>query len=101
MLAAWCVHAAAPPPPPLAALTTAYPHPQLTYEFRKLLHLVFIPFMVAVCFHGGPLRILGAVLLAWYIADRLYFTTRMTFLVSSPIYKSVGRGTLVRFDLPT
>ena len=85
-------------------LLTAYllpsKHPQLTYEFRKLMHLLFIPFMVAICFHGRPLRILGAVLLTWYLADRLYFTTKMTFLVSAPIYKSVGRGTLVRFDLP-
>lgn len=73
---------------------------QLKYEVRKTVHLLFIPFMVAVCFHGRLLRLLGGVLLAWYLADRLYFTTKMTFLVSSPSYKSVGRGALVRFDLP-
>eukprot|EP00752_Nemacystus_decipiens_P012611 g11168.t1 len=81
-------------------MSSAFLRDKLTYEFRKLLHLLFIPFMVAICFHGKPLRILGAVLLAWYLLDRLYFTTRMTFLVSAPIYKSVGRGTLVRFELP-
>ena len=90
----------APPYLLLTAYLLPSKHPQLTYEFRKLLHLLFIPFMVAICFHGRPLRILGAVLLTWYLADRLYFTTKMTFLVSAPIYKSVGRGTLVRFDLP-
>ena len=73
---------------------------QCNYEVRKVLHLLFIPFMIAVCFHGLHLRVLGGVLLAWYLADRLYFTTRMTFFVGSPSYTAVGRGTLVRFDLP-
>lgn len=50
---------------------------QLTYEFRKLMHLLFIPFMVAICFHSKALSVLGAVLLVWYLLDRLYFTTRM------------------------
>ncbi|CAB1097723.1 unnamed protein product [Ectocarpus sp. CCAP 1310/34] len=74
--------------------------PQLTFEVRKYLHLLFMPFMIAVCFHGRALQILGAILLAWYLLDRLYFTTKMTFLLSSPVYKPVGRGTLVRFELP-
>lgn len=56
--------------------------PQLTFEVRKYLHLLFIPFMIAVCFHGRPLQILGAILLAWYLLDRLYFTTKMS--VSPP-----------------
>ncbi|CBJ27980.1 putative respiratory burst oxidase protein [Ectocarpus siliculosus] len=73
---------------------------KLTFEARKYLHLLFIPFMIAVCFHGRALQILGAILLAWYLLDRLYFTTKMTFLLSSPVYKPVGRGTLVRFELP-
>ncbi|CAN0109472.1 unnamed protein product [Ectocarpus fasciculatus] len=73
---------------------------KLTFEVRKYLHLLFIPFMIAVCFHGRALQILGAILLTWYLLDRLYFTTKMTFLLSSPVYKPVGRGTLVRFELP-
>ncbi|CAM9786026.1 unnamed protein product [Scytosiphon promiscuus] len=73
---------------------------KVTYEVRKTLHLLTIPFMVAICFHGRPLQLLGAVLLVWYLVDRLYFTTKMTFLIDSPSFKAVGRGTLVRFELP-
>ncbi|CAM9880830.1 unnamed protein product [Ectocarpus fasciculatus] len=73
---------------------------RLTFETRKYLHMLFIPFMVALCFHGTRLKALSAVLLVWYLLDRFYFTTRMTFRLSSPVYKPVGRGTLVRFGLP-
>ncbi|CAM9969245.1 unnamed protein product [Ectocarpus sp. 4 AP-2014] len=81
-------------------MTVGLAKAKLTFEVRKYLHLLFIPFMIAVCFHGRALQILGAILLAWYLLDRLYFTTKMTFLLSSPVYKPVGRGTLVRFELP-
>lgn len=50
---------------------------QLTYELRKVLHMLFVPFMVAICFHTKPLSMVGAILLIWYLVDRLYFTTRM------------------------
>ena len=50
---------------------------QMTYELRKLMHMLFIPFIVAICFHGVVLRTLGIVLLVWYLLDRLYFTTKM------------------------
>ena len=98
--ARWLELRADTPAPHLPLLAALVFPAQLTYEARKAVHLLFIPFMVAVCFHGRWLRLLGGVLLAWYLADRLYFATKMTFLISSPSYKSVGRGTLVRFDLP-
>lgn len=47
------------------------------FEFRKALHMLFLPFIVAVCFHTKALRYMGAMLLVWYLIDRLYFTTRM------------------------
>eukprot|EP00752_Nemacystus_decipiens_P012610 g11167.t2 len=72
----------------------------LTYEIRKALHLLFIPFTVAMCFHGKALRVTCSILLVWYLVDRLYFTTRMSFCIERPIMKPVGRGTFVRFDLP-
>lgn len=50
---------------------------QFTFEFRKLLHLLFVPFTVALCFHSPALKVVCSVLLVWYIVDRLYFTTRM------------------------
>lgn len=50
---------------------------KLTYEIRKSLHLLFIPFTVAMCFHGPALRVTCSILLVWYLLDRLYFTTRM------------------------
>ncbi|CAM9558042.1 unnamed protein product, partial [Hapterophycus canaliculatus] len=81
-------------------MSVGYIKEKLTYEIRKTLHLLTIPFMVAICFHGRSLRLLGAVLLVWYLVDRLYFTTKMTFLIASPNFKPVGRGTLVRFELP-
>eukprot|EP00903_Cladosiphon_okamuranus_P021567 g19829.t1 len=81
-------------------MSVGFAKAKVKYEVRKTIHLLFIPFMVAACFHGKWLRLLGGALLAWYLVDRLYFTTKMTFLVRSPSYKSVGRGTLVRFDLP-
>lgn len=49
----------------------------MTFEFRKALHLLFIPFTVALCFHGRALKALGVIILVWYLLDRLYFTTRM------------------------
>ena len=42
-----------------------------------MMHLAFIPFIIAICFHGGSLRLLGAILLMLYLADRFYFTTKM------------------------
>lgn len=50
---------------------------QLTYEFRKLLHMIFLPCVAAICFHSKALRIWGIILVVWYLLDRLYFTTRM------------------------
>lgn len=50
---------------------------QWTFELRKVIHLAFIPFIIAMFFHGTRLRNLGIILLAWYLVDRFYFTTRM------------------------
>eukprot|EP00904_Undaria_pinnatifida_P005572 jgi/Undpi1/2144/HiC_scaffold_12.g05530.m1 len=74
---------------------------KITFECRKLMHMLFIPFIVAICFHGSVLMAEGTILLVWYLLDRLYFTTKMTFFIDRPIFKPVGRGTLVRFELPT
>eukprot|EP00903_Cladosiphon_okamuranus_P005784 g5731.t1 len=57
----------------------------LTYEFRKVLHMLFIPFMVAMCFHGGALRAMCAVLLVVYSLDRMYFTTRMAGFLAEAV----------------
>ncbi|CAN0426842.1 unnamed protein product [Pylaiella littoralis] len=72
----------------------------MTFEVRKALHMIFIPFVLALCFHGEATRILCIVLLVVYIVDRLYFTTRMSFHIERPVFRPVGRGTFVRFDLP-
>lgn len=59
-------------------LLYTFPIPeQLTYEIRKVLHMLFVPFIVAICFHTKALSVVGAILLVWYLVDRLYFTTRM------------------------
>lgn len=50
---------------------------QITFECRKLMHMLFIPFIVAICFHGSVLMAEGTILLVWYLLDRLYFTTKM------------------------
>ncbi|CAM9785957.1 unnamed protein product [Scytosiphon promiscuus] len=72
----------------------------MTFEYRKALHLLFIPFTIALCFHGRALRAVCAIILVWYLLDRLYFTTRMSFYIERPVFRPVGRGTFVRFDLP-
>ncbi|CAB1097719.1 unnamed protein product [Ectocarpus sp. CCAP 1310/34] len=76
------------------------PKKLMTFEFRKALHMLFIPFMVAMCFHGKVLAVLAGILVAWYLVDRTYFTTRMHFCIERAVFRPVGRATLVRFDLP-
>lgn len=61
---------------PLPPSTRRVPS-QFTFEIRKVVHMLFIPFIIAVCFHTPTLCAVGAILLTWYIMDRLYFTTRM------------------------
>eukprot|EP00904_Undaria_pinnatifida_P005538 jgi/Undpi1/2113/HiC_scaffold_12.g05499.m1 len=72
----------------------------LSFEFRKVMHMLSIPFLLALCFHTKAVRSMGIVLLVWYLLDRMYFTTRMSFVIENPTFKPVGRGTFVRFDLP-
>ncbi|CBJ27976.1 putative respiratory burst oxidase homolog [Ectocarpus siliculosus] len=55
------------------------PKKLMTFEFRKALHMLFIPFMVAMCFHGKVLAVLAGILVAWYLVDRTYFTTRIGY----------------------
>ncbi|CAM9160730.1 unnamed protein product [Ascophyllum nodosum] len=86
---------------PIAApMLVGFLKSRLTFEVRKMLHMLFIPLIIALCFHTPALRLAGAILLTWYILDRLYFTIWMTFFIQRPVYKPVGRGTFVRFDLP-
>eukprot|EP00752_Nemacystus_decipiens_P012591 g11151.t1 len=73
----------------------------LTYETRKSMHMLFLPALVALCFHSATFRYVGAILLVWYCLDRFYFTTRQTFLINHPAFKAVGRGTMVGLDLPS
>lgn len=48
----------------------------MSFQFRKMLHLLFLPLMVALCFHSVVFRFVGAILIVWYLLDRLYFTTK-------------------------
>eukprot|EP00904_Undaria_pinnatifida_P005570 jgi/Undpi1/2142/HiC_scaffold_12.g05528.m1 len=73
---------------------------KISFEFRKSLHLMFLPLIVALCFHSVVFRYVGSILVLWYLADRLYFTTKQTFLITHPVFEAVGRGTRVTFDLP-
>ena len=59
------------------AAAASFHRTQLTFEVRKMLHMLFIPLIIALCFHTPALRLAGAILLTWYILDRLYFTIWM------------------------
>lgn len=48
----------------------------MSFEFRKGLHLLFLPLLVALCFHSVTFRYVGSILIVWYVLDRFYFTTR-------------------------
>ena len=48
----------------------------MTFENRKLMHLLFLPLIIALCFHSVQFRYVGSILIVWYILDRLYFTTK-------------------------
>ncbi|CAM9294444.1 unnamed protein product [Ectocarpus sp. 6 AP-2014] len=63
---------------------------RVTFETRKYLHMLFIPFVVALCFHGTRLKALGAVLLVWYLLDRFYFTTRIGYKYQPGAYVQVN-----------
>lgn len=56
---------------------TLYVNGQMTFEVRKAIHMLFIPFILGLCFHGNVLRYLCGMLLVLYVVDRLYYTTRM------------------------
>lgn len=58
-------------------LVCAFRFLQLSFEFRKVMHMLSIPFLLALCFHTKAVRSMGIVLLVWYLLDRMYFTTRM------------------------
>lgn len=49
---------------------------QMTFEFRKAMHMLFLLMLVAICFHSVVFRFVGSILIVWYILDRLYFTTK-------------------------
>ena len=49
---------------------------QMSFQVRKILHLIFLPLMVALCFHSVVFRYVGSILIVWYVLDRFYFTTR-------------------------
>ena len=48
----------------------------MSFQFRKGLHLLFLPLLVALCFHSVVFRYVGSILIVWYVLDRFYFTTR-------------------------
>ena len=39
------------------------------------MHLMFLPLLVALCFHSVVFRYVGSILIVWYLLDRGYFTT--------------------------
>ena len=49
---------------------------QMSFQTRKNLHMIFLPLMVALCFHSVVFRYVGSILIVWYILDRMYFTTK-------------------------
>eukprot|EP00904_Undaria_pinnatifida_P005569 jgi/Undpi1/2141/HiC_scaffold_12.g05527.m1 len=73
---------------------------KMAYQFRKILHMLFLPLLAALCFHSKMFRFVGSILLVWYILDRFYYTTKQTFLIDHPVFEAVGRGTMVILDLP-
>lgn len=49
---------------------------QMSFQLRKSLHMLFLPLMVALCFHSVVFRYVGTILIVWYTIDRVYFTTK-------------------------
>ena len=48
----------------------------MSFQFRKNLHMLLLPLLVALCFHSVHFRYVGSFLLLWYCFDRFYFTTK-------------------------
>lgn len=49
---------------------------QMSFQFRKNMHMLFLALLVALCFHSVHFRFVGGGLLVWYVLDRFYFTTK-------------------------
>ena len=47
----------------------------MSFQFRKSLHMLFLPMIIALCFHSVVLRYVSSILVVWYTFDRIYFTT--------------------------
>eukprot|EP00904_Undaria_pinnatifida_P005548 jgi/Undpi1/2122/HiC_scaffold_12.g05508.m1 len=73
---------------------------KIPFQTRKNMHMTFLALLVALCFHSVVFRYVGSILIVWYLLDRLYFTTKQTFLITHPVFEAVGRGTMVSLDLP-
>eukprot|EP00903_Cladosiphon_okamuranus_P007702 g7464.t1 len=75
-------------------------HTKLSFQFRKVMHMMFLVLLVVLCFHSSTFRYVASILLVWYTVDQFFFITKQTFLVSHPTYEAIGRGTMVGIDLP-
>ena len=40
------------------------------------MHMIFLMFLIALCFHSVHFRYVGSILIVWYVLDRLYYTTK-------------------------
>ena len=48
----------------------------MKFQTRKNMHMMFLAFLIALCFHSIVFRYVGSILIIWYIFDRLYYTTK-------------------------
>ena len=48
----------------------------MSFQCRKNLHMLFLPMLVALCFHSAVFRYVGGILIVWYTLDRVYFTSK-------------------------
>lgn len=49
---------------------------QLTFQFRKAMHMLFLVLLVVLCFHSSTFRYVASILLVWYAVDQFFFITK-------------------------
>lgn len=49
---------------------------QMKFDARKMMHALFLPVLIGLCFHSYVFRYVGSILIVWYLVDRFFFTTK-------------------------
>lgn len=49
---------------------------QLSFQYRKAMHMMFLVLLVVLCFHSSMFRYVASILLLWYALDQFFFITK-------------------------